>query len=100
MAYNMYTKRGFVVTAILVDPEFKHIKNFLNKSGGSIEYITPSSNSVEPSINVTAENEHVKEAERKIYTVKEGARLMQATLPIFRKIPQMLVILMVVAILF
>ena len=67
---NMYTKRGFVVTAILVDPEFKHFENFLNKSGDRIGYIAPNGNSIEPSINVTGENEHVEEAERKICTIK------------------------------
>ena len=60
----MYTKRGFVVTAILADPEFKHLENFLNKSGGRIGYIALNVNSVQPSINVTAKNEHVEEAER------------------------------------
>ena len=72
MVCNMYAKRGFVVTAILADPEFKHLENFLNKSGEHIGYIAPNGNSVEPSINATAKNEHVKEVERKICTVKEG----------------------------
>ena len=71
---NMYAKRGFVITAILADPEFKHLENFLKKSGGHIGYIAPNSNSIQPSINVTAKNEHVKEAERKIRTVKEGTQ--------------------------
>ena len=76
MVCNMYTKRGFVVTAILADPEFKHLDNFLNKSGKRIGYVAPNSNSVEPSINVTGENKHVEEAERKMRTVKEGAQSM------------------------
>ena len=73
MVCNIYAKRGIVVTAILADPKFKHLENFLNKSDERIGYITLNGNSVEPSINVTAENEHVKEAERNISTVKEGA---------------------------
>ena len=81
MVCNTYAKRGFVVTAILADPEFKHLENFLNKSGGRIGYIAPNGNSGQPSINITAENKHVKEAETKICTVKEGARSMQATIP-------------------
>ena len=36
MVCNMYAKRGFAVTAILADPEFKHLETFLNKSGGRI----------------------------------------------------------------
>ena len=68
MVCNMYAKRGFVVTAILVDPEFKHLENFLNKSGGRIRYIALNGNIVQPSINVTDENKHAGEAERKIRT--------------------------------
>ena len=52
MVYNMYAKRGLVVTSILADSEFKHPENFLNKSGDRIGYIAPNGNSVEPSINV------------------------------------------------
>ena len=96
----MYAKRGFVVTAILDDPESKHLGNFLNKSGEYIGYIAPNGNSVEPSIDVTAENQHVEEGERKICTVKEGARSICATIPVFWKIPQMLVILLIGAVLF
>ena len=83
----MYAKRGFVVTAILADPEFKHFENFLNKSGGYIGYIAPNGNSIEPSINVTAENGHVEEVERKSCTVNEGAPSMRATIPMFWEIP-------------
>ena len=64
MVCNMYAKRGFVVTTILADPEYKHLENFLNKSSEHIGYTTPNGNSVEPSSNVTGENKHVKEAER------------------------------------
>ena len=84
---NIYAKRGFAVTAILADPEFKHLETFLDKSGDHIGYIAPNGNTVQPIINITAENEHVEEAERKIRTVKEGARSMQFTIPMFRKIP-------------
>ena len=62
--------------------------------------IDPKGNSVEPSINVTTENEHIEEAEIKIRTVKEGARSMRAMIPIFRKIPRILVILLIDAVLF
>ena len=53
MVCNMYTKRGFAVTAILVDPEFKHLENFFKKNNEHIGYIPLNGNSVEPSINVT-----------------------------------------------
>ena len=96
----MYAKRGFVVTAILADPEFKHLENFFNKNGEHIGYIAPNGNSIEPSINVTGKNKHVKEVERKICTVKEGARSMQATITMLWKIPQMLVILLIGVVLF
>ena len=72
MVCNIYAKRGFVVTAILADPEFKHLENSLNKSGDRIGYMAPNGYSIEPSINVTGENEHVEEAERQKSTVKEG----------------------------
>ena len=72
----MYATRGFVVTAILANPEFKHLENFLIKSSRHIGYIAPNGNSVEPTVNVTGNNEHVDEAEIKICTVKEGAWLM------------------------
>ena len=100
MVCNMYAKRGFVVTAILADPKFNHLQNFLNKSGECIGYIAPNSNSIERSINVTAKNEHVKEAERNIRTVKEDAWSMRATILMFRKILRMLVILLIGAVLF
>ena len=100
MVCNMYAKRGFAVTAIHPNPGFKHLETFLDKNGGRIGYIAPNGNTVQPTINVTAENEHVEEAERKIRTVKEDARLMRFTIPMFRKIPRMLVILLVGAVLF
>ena len=96
----MYAERGFVVTAILTDPEFKHLENSLNKSGGCIGYSAANGNTFQPSINVIAENEHVDGAERKIRTVKEGAQSMWFTIPMFRKIPRMLVIFLVGAVLF
>ena len=97
---NMNAKRGFSVTTILADPEFQHLKSFLNKTGGRIGYTAPNGNSVEPTVNVTAENEYVEEAERKIRTVKEGAQLMRFIIPMLRKIPRMLVILLVGTVLF
>ena len=97
---NMYAKRGFSVTTILADAEFQHLETFLNKTGGRIGYIAPNGNAVQPTVNTTAENEHVEEAERKIRTVKEGARSMRFTIPMFRKIPRMLVILLIGAVLF
>ena len=100
MVCNMYGKRGFAVTAILADSEFKHLETSLDKSSGSIKYISPNRNTVQPTINVTAKNEHVKEAERKIRTVKEGDRSMRFTIPMFRKIPRILVIILVGAVLF
>ena len=62
----MYAQRGFSVTTILADPKFQYLEIFLNKTSGRIGYITPKGNVVEPTVNVTAENEHVEEAERKI----------------------------------
>ena len=96
----MYATRGFAVTAILADPEFKHLETFLDKNGGRIGYIAQNGNTVQPTINVTAENEHVEEVERKIRTVKAGTRSMRFTIPMFRKILQMLVILLVGVVLF
>ena len=61
-----------MVTVILVDPKFKHLEDYLNRSGRRIGYITPNGNSVEPTVNTTAEDKYVNEAERKIRTVKEG----------------------------
>ena len=46
MVCNMYAKRGFSVTSILADPEFKHLKNFHNKSRGCIGYIAPNGSTV------------------------------------------------------
>ena len=65
MVCNMYAKRGFVVTAILVNPEFKHLETFLNISGESIGYIVQNSNLVKPSINIATKNEHVKGSRKK-----------------------------------
>ena len=73
MVCNMYATKGFMVTVILADPEFNHLEDYLNRSGRRIGYIAPNGHSVEPTVNTTAENEHVDEAERKIRTVKEGA---------------------------
>ena len=65
MVWNMYAKRGFAVTAILADPEFKHLVTFLDKNGGHIGYIAPNGNTVQPTTNVIAENEHIEEAEKR-----------------------------------
>ena len=97
---NMYAQRGFFVTTIPTDPKFLHLETFLNKTGGRIGYIAINGNADEPTVNVTAKNEHVEEAERKIRTVKEGARSMRFTIPMFQKILQMLVILLVSSVLF
>ena len=100
MVCNMYAKRWFAVTAILADPEFKHLETFLDKNGGRIGYIAPNGNTVQATINVIAENEHVEEVERKIHTVKKGARSIRFTIPMFKKIPRILVILLVCVVLF
>ena len=50
---------------------------------------------IETSINITAKDEHVKETERKINSVKEGARSMQATISMFQKVPQITVIFLI-----
>ena len=56
MVCNMYATRGFMVTIILTDPKFKHLENFLNKSGRRIGYIAPNGNSVEPTVNPRSPN--------------------------------------------
>ena len=76
MVCSMYAKRGFAIAAILVNPKLKHLETFLDKIGGRIGYIAPDGNRVQSTINVTAKNEHVEEAERKTRTIKKGARSM------------------------
>ena len=61
---NMYPARGFMVTVILADPEFKHLEKYLNENSRRIGYIALNGHSVQPTINTTAEKEHVEEAER------------------------------------
>ena len=100
MVCNIYTKRGFAVTAILANPEFQRLESFLDKSGGRIGYTAPNGNTVQPTINITTKNDHVEEAEGKIHTVKEDTQSMRFTIPMFQKILQMLVILLVGAVLF
>ena len=58
MMCSMYAKKGFIVTAILIDPEFKYLEKLLNRSGQHIGYVAPNGNPVEPLINVTGKNRH------------------------------------------
>ncbi len=68
---NVYTQADFIVRTILMDVEFKKIKDLLL----CLE------------CNTTAAKEHISEAERGIRTVKERTRGVIATLP-FEHIPR------------
>ena len=74
---NVYAKRGFPLTHILMDGQFDHLRNDLNGMG--IHF------------NGVARNEHVPEVERYIRTLKERARSTIVTLP-FERIPNRMTI--------
>lgn len=76
----MYVKRDFFVAVILADPKFKHLETYHNKYGCCIRYDNfKKGNSIKPIINITEENEHVEEIERKIHIIKGYACSMIAT---------------------
>ena len=73
-----YNKRGFKINVILGDPEFKSIKDQLNKLFG----IT---------LNITSKSEHVPEIERGIRTLKERIRATISRLPYNQHLPRVIV---------
>jgi hypothetical protein len=72
-----YSKRGFVITHLLMDGEFEPIRSDLALLGVNL--------------NVASSNEHVPEIERHIRTVKERVRCVYNTLP-FKTLPDRLII--------
>jgi len=69
---NVYRKRGFILTTMLMDGQFEGITGDLAALGVTV--------------NTVARGEHVPEAERYIRTIKERARCVYNTMP-FNKIP-------------
>ena len=76
---SLYRKAGFKVTVVLMDGEFMLLHGGLAKLGIRL--------------NETSRDEHVRDIERYICTVKERMRAIYNTLP-FQKIPARLVIKM------
>jgi hypothetical protein len=70
--HNIYKKRGFNITTVLMDGQFEGITGDLAGFGVTV--------------NTVARGEHVPEAERYIRTIKERARCVYNTMP-FKKIP-------------
>ncbi len=76
----LYTKRGFKVTRIYADNEFKSLRGELLD------------NPTQPvGLNTSSNAEHVPEIERYIITVKERARCVWNTMP-SRKIPTCMIV--------
>ena len=101
-----YTRRNFFVTAIFADPEFKLLENYLDQTHHHIRYTNfnqseQNSNAcMEPGLNISREDKHVKDAEHKIRTTKEGAPSMQSTISFSKKIPKVLLIILIGAVVF
>jgi hypothetical protein len=74
---SAYSKRGFIITHLLMDGEFEPMRGDLA--------------AMRINLNTTSNNEHVPEIERHIRTLKERARCVYNTLP-FKKLPERLVI--------
>ena len=101
-----YARRNFFVTAIFADPEFKSLENYLDRTHRRIGYTNfnqseqNSDARTEPELNVSGEDKHVKDAELKIRTIKEGARSMRSTISFFKRIPKILLIILIGAVVF
>jgi hypothetical protein len=72
---DLYSRGGFMVGMVLMDNEFKKLRNLVPILA----------------INTTAAKEHVPEVERKIRLIKEGGRDILNTLP-FKKLPWIVLI--------
>jgi len=75
--YSLYRRRGFRVTTVHADGEFKPMKAMIEAKPGS------------PEVNLTSRGEHVPEIERRIRVVKERARAVQHSLP-FKRLPKLM----------
>ena len=82
--FKKYAVRGFNITTIHVDIQFKSLKDRGN---------------LQPSVNVVSRAEHVPEIERLIRVIKERARCYYAMLP-YDKIPRMMVIHLLITVVF
>ena len=72
---DLYACRGFQVGTVLMDNEFKKLRNLVPILA----------------INTTAAKEHVPEVERKIRLIKERGRGILNTLP-FKRMPRLMLI--------
>ena len=79
---TLYRARGFLVTQVTTDGEFKPLKTDALKAGIPL--------------NITGADEHAKSAERSIRTTKERVRGTYNTLP-FQKIPPLILIGLVIS---
>jgi hypothetical protein len=77
---NVYAKRGFRITTILMDGQFEHLKTKLTGMG-----ITA---------NTTSRDEHVSEIDQEIRMIKEQVRCVLCSLP-FKRIPTRMMIKLV-----
>ena len=77
---QIYRRRGFIISHLLVDGEFEPLRGALSDVGISV--------------NTASNAEHVPDIERHIRTLKERTRCIYNTLP-FTKLPDRLVIEMV-----
>lgn len=74
--FNIYTRRGFVVTSMLMDMQFAPLRAALLKRGVTL--------------NLASAKEHVGEIERFIRTLKERIRALRSRTP-YKHIPHLLV---------
>jgi hypothetical protein len=78
--YKFYLHRGFRIENVHADGEFAPLQALIQAM--------PSG----PRFNLASSNEHVPEIERRIRVVKERARAVQHSLPLFSRIPKLLMI--------
>ena len=82
--FKIYAIRGFNVTTIHVDIQFKAMKDRKR---------------ISPAVNVVSKDEHVPEIERMIRVIKERARCYYAMLP-YKRIPRMMIIQLMTTVIF
>ena len=75
--HQLYAKRGFKITTLLMDGQFEAIRGELAD--------------LNITLNTVARGEHVPEVERHIRTIKERARCVYNTLP-FTKLPSRMIV--------
>ena len=80
--HNLYATRGFHIATLSLDGEFAPLQGLLQALPNG------------PKVNLTSANEHVPEAERRIWVVKERVRSIRHSLP-FTRVPPLMVINMV-----